>query len=58
MDNMPSITLQGIKFKDLTQQEKLSVLNFIAGILWSYDLLTTSERKKVFERTQKKINKV
>lgn len=57
MENMPEITLEWVSFKDLSKEERLSVLNFICWIAYHSWILTYWERKKAFERTQKLINK-
>lgn len=55
---MPKITLEWVEFKDLEKTHQLHCLNFIAWTIWLHKLMTETERKRIYERTKKEMQKL
>lgn len=49
------VEINGIPFKDFTKEDQLSILNNLCGVASLHGLLTSTERRKAFERYKKKI---
>lgn len=51
----PTITLDGVEFKNLHIDMKISVLDFIVWIAHIHGLVSSAERKKCYDRARKVI---
>lgn len=57
MDNGPEIIFDWKNFSELSTKQKLSVLNYYAGAMKMFWLLTRWEREKVYQRFVKEFHK-
>ena len=54
----PTITLDGIEFKNLPPDTQIEVLNFIVGVAHIRGLVSDTERNKCYDRAKKAIHKL